>query len=78
MATQIFYIFTPKIGKKSNLTFIFLKWVGSTTNEFFDDTMIIGQVLGKNIGKGVMDFWNVLEHLFTLVVFFFVCVFVTT
>ena len=32
--SHIFLMFTPKIGEdESNLTFIFLRWVGSTTNQ---------------------------------------------
>ena len=44
VATQIFFIFTPKIGEDEPiLTFIFFKGVGSTTNK----TMISFEAISR-------------------------------
>ena len=40
---QIFFIFTPYLGKIPILTFIFFNWVGSTTNQYFVESNVVGR-----------------------------------
>ena len=46
VATQIFFIFTPKIGEDEPiLTSIFFRWVGSTTNQFLNVVFWVGRMI---------------------------------
>ena len=60
MATQIFFIFTPKIGEdEPSLTIIFFKWVGSTTN-WRTCKMGRQKAMPKETAKGrkYINFWK--------------------
>ena len=56
VATQIFFIFTPKIGEdEPNLTSIFFRWVGSTTNQFLKVVFWVGRMINDDVASVLGD-----------------------
>ena len=67
---EMFLIFTPKIGEdEPNLTSIFLRWVGSTTNQINSQLQLVAK--NANPCLDFLDFEASNPHLFRVVLFFF-------